>query len=92
MASKGEAPVVKVHAGLVGVAVFENENTNKEGKKFTTLSFVPQRSYPTDKEKSGFGTTNSLRMQDVLVMQRLLGKAYDQALEYLQKQKRDNDE
>lgn len=73
----GNRPIAQHRAGVLCVSVWENEGKEYEGKKSTFLTVSVQRSFKDKNDE--WAHTNTLRVNDIPVVQMLLQKAFEQA-------------
>ena len=75
--AENNKPKNKYRAGNITLTVWENTNTNKEGKEYTTESYTLQRSYT--KPDGKWENTQSIRTQDLPKVAMLCNKAYQES-------------
>ncbi|MBU1974993.1 MAG: hypothetical protein KKG59_01165 [Nanoarchaeota archaeon] len=75
MAEEKNLPEKKFRAGPIAATIWENEATNKEGKKVAYKSVSFERSYKDANDE--WKTTHSLRMNDLPKARLVLEKAFE---------------
>ena len=72
-------PYKKFRAGQVSATIWNNEQTNKEGKTFEVKTIQLTKSYTTDEGKT-WKDTNSFSLNDLPKIQLVILKAQEELL------------